>query len=86
MLHFYLVTVIIWFIILIATTKMAKPIMRNKGIDYSKYFKNKSKTKISLFTISFIPIIRLTVWFMILILIGANEKQMDEWFLKNKEE
>lgn len=86
MLHFYLVTVIIWFIILIATTKMAKPIMKNKGIDYSKYFKNKSKTKISLFTISFIPIIRLTVWFMILILIGANEKQMDEWFLKNKEE
>lgn len=86
MLHFYLVTVIIWFIILIATTKMAKPIMRNKGIDYSKYFKNKSKTKISLLTISFIPIIRLTVWFMILILIGANEKQMDEWFLKNKEE
>lgn len=85
MLHFYLVTVIIWFIILIATTKMAKPIMRNKGIDYSKYFKNKSKTKISLFTISFIPIIRLTVWFMILILIGADEKQMDEWFLKNKE-
>lgn len=72
MLHFYLVTVIIWFIILIATTKMAKPIMRNKGIDYSKYFKNKSKTKISLLTISFIPIIRLTVWFMILILIGAN--------------
>ena len=86
MLHFYLVTVITWFIILIATTKMAKPIMRNKGIDYSKYFKNKSKTKISLLTISFIPIIRLTVWFMILILIGANEKQMDEWFLKNKEE
>ena len=86
MLHFYLVTVIIWFIILIATTKMAKPIMRNKGIDYSKYFKNKSKTKISLFTISFIPIIRLITWFMILVLIGANEKQMDEWFLKNKEE
>lgn len=86
MLHFYLVTVIIWLIILIATTRMAKPIMRNKGIDYSKYFKNKSKTKISLLTISFIPIIRLTVWFMILILIGANEKQMDEWFLKNKEE
>lgn len=86
MLHFYLVTVIIWFIILIATTKMAKPIMKNKGIDYNKYFKNKSKTKISLFTISFIPIIRLTVWFMILILIGADEKQMDEWVLKNKEE
>ena len=40
MLHFYLVTVIIWFIILIATSKMAKPIMKNKGIDYSKYFKN----------------------------------------------
>ena len=86
MLHFYLVTVIIWFIILIATTKMAKPIMKNKGIDYSKYFKNKSKTKISLFTISFIPIIRLIAWFMILVLIGADEKQMDEWFFKNKEE
>ena len=38
MLHFYLVTVIIWFIILIATTKMAKPIMRNKGIDYSMVY------------------------------------------------
>ena len=86
MLHFYLVTVIIWFIILTATNKITKPIMKNKGIDYSKYFKNKSKTKISLFTISFIPIIRLTVWFMTLVLIGANEKQMDEWFLKNKEE
>lgn len=86
MLHFYLVTVIIWFIILIATTKMAKPIMKNKGIDYSKYFKNKSKTKISLFTVSFIPIIRLITWGMILVLIGADEKQMDQWFLKNKEE
>ena len=86
MLHFYLVTVIIWFIILIVTSKIAKQIMKNKRIDYSKYFKNKSKTKISFFTISFIPIIRFTVWFMILILIGADEKQMDEWFLKNKEE
>lgn len=86
MLHFYLVTVIIWFIILIATSKIAKPIMKNKGIDYSKYFKNKSKTKISFFTISFIPIIRLITWFMILIFIGADEKQMDELFLKNKEE
>lgn len=86
MLHFYLVTVIIWFIILTATAKIAKPIMKNKGIDYGKYFKNKSKTKISLFTISFIPIIRLVIWFMIIILIGADEKKMDELFLKNKEE
>lgn len=37
MLHFYLVTVIIWFIILIATSKIAKPIMKNKGIDYKTY-------------------------------------------------
>lgn len=31
-------------------------------------------------------LVTVITWFMIFILIGADEKQMDEWFLKNKEE
>ncbi len=83
MLKIYLVSVVIWLIILITTSKFTGEIIRNKDIDYTKYINNKSKTKLNFLLVSFIPIIRLAVWGVMIYLIGADEKSLDK-LLNNK--
>lgn len=80
MLKIYLMSAIIWLIILIATDKFAKEIIKNKKIDYKKYVKDKTKTKISYIVISFIPVIRLIVWCSIIYLTIADEEALDRLF------
>ena len=79
MLKIYLVSAIIWLIILIATDKFGKAIIKNKDIDYSKYIKN-GKSKVSYFVIAFIPVIRLIVWGTMLFLVVADEEMLDKLF------
>ena len=80
MLKIYLGSVIIWSIILIATNMFVKEIVKDKNIDYKKYIKNKNiKGKLSFIVIiSFIPVIRLVVWGVMIWLIGADEQHLDK--------
>jgi hypothetical protein len=86
MLKMYLISVIIWLIVLNATDKFAKEIIKNKDIDYKKYTKGKSKTNISYTSISFIPIIRLIYWLIMIYVIGADEKSLDRLFNNSEED
>lgn len=82
MLKIYLVSVIIWIIILTATSKFAGEIIKNKDIDYKKYIKEKSDANLNYILVSFIPVIRLIVWGVMIYLIGADEKSLDKLFKK----
>ena len=86
MLKMYLISVIIWLIILTATSKFAGEIIKNKDIDYKKYIKNRKPTiKINFTLISFIPVIRLIEWVVMIYLIFADEKSLDKLFKKAEE-
>lgn len=84
MLKIYFSSVIIYIILLSATEKIAKEFIKNKEIDYKKYTKEKSKTKISYITIAFIPILRFLIFIMMLFLAFADEKMLNKIF-KDKE-
>lgn len=80
MLKIYLVSVIIWLIILIATDKFVGGIIKNKKINYKKYTKGKGKANISYMVVSFIPVVRAFVWGVMIYLAGADEKNLDKLF------
>lgn len=84
MLKLYLISVIIWLVILLAANKITVQICKTKNINYKKYVKNKT-TKINYFVVSLIPIFRVFVWGVLIWLIAADETQLDKLFNKTKE-
>ena len=85
MLKMYLISVIIWIVVLSATNHLMKVICRDKDIDYSKYIKNKKKTRISFIIVALIPILRLLFFGTMIFMIGADEEQLDKIFNTEKE-
>lgn len=86
MLKIYLVSVIIYFIIFIATSKFAKEMIKNrKDIDYKEYIKNKEiKGKLSFTVVSFIPIMRLVTWGVMIFIIFARKEDLDKLFKESE--
>lgn len=80
MLKIYLASVIIWLIILIATDKFVRGIIKNNKINYKKYTKVEGKVKISYIVVSFIPVVRAFIWGVMIYLAGADEKSLDKLF------
>ncbi len=83
MLKIYLMSVIIWSIILIATSHVTKTFCKAKDIDYSKY-KKETTIKMNLIIVALIPLFRLFVFGTFIFLMGANEEKLDKLFDKER--
>ena len=84
MLKTYLMSVIMWWMILTATGTFANRSRKSRNIDFKKYLKNRKPIKVSYLLMACIPIIRLIAFGIEIFLAGADEKQLDILF--NKED
>lgn len=84
MLKLYLISVIIWLIILLATNYITQIVCKGNNIDYSKYTKKTKGEKINLILVSLIPAFRLLYWGTMIFLMGADEEQLDKLFNKKE--
>lgn len=84
MLTIYLMSVIIWIMVLKATESFGNGIMKNRtDVNYENYIKGTTiKAKMNFIVISFIPIIRLIVWGLLIFVAFASKEDLDK-LLKN---
>lgn len=83
MIKIYISSVVIWLVILNMTFVFGKEMIKNKDIDYKVYIKDKEiKGKLSFTIISFIPIIRLIVWCVMIFVIFASQDTLDKLLKK----
>lgn len=83
MIKIYISSVVIWLVILNMTFVFGKEMMKNKDIDYKVYIKDKEiKGKLSFTIISFIPIIRLIFWCVMIFVVFASQDTLDKLLKK----
>ena len=81
MLDLYIKSVIIYLIIFISVEKLGKFITKNRtDINYNDYLKGNVKGKLSLFSVSLIPILRTIFLIIMFVVIFGNKELLDKIF------
>lgn len=81
MLDLYIKSVIIYLIVFIAMEKLGKFITKNRtDINYNDYLKGNVKGKLSLFSVSLIPILRTIFLIIMFVVIFGNKELLDKIF------
>lgn len=81
MLKLYLTTVVIWMIIIYATTKILGPSIKEKGWIKSDTSTKRGKLS-TLFVLAAVPLIRLWVWILLFVMCTYTYEQFEEWIKK----
>ena len=83
MLGLYIKSVVIYFIIFLATHRLGEFITKNrKDINYNEYLTEKINGNISSFTVSLIPIIRTIYLIIMFVVIFGTKETLDKLFNK----
>lgn len=83
MLGLYIKSVVIYFIIFLATNRLGEFITKNrKDINYNEYLTEKINGNISSFTVSLIPIIRTIYLIIMFVVIFGTKETLDKLFNK----
>ena len=81
MLDLYIKSVIIYLIIFISVEKLGKFTTKNRtDINYNDYLKGNVKGKLSLFSVSLIPILRTIFLIIMFVVIFGNKELLDKIF------
>lgn len=86
MLNLYIKSVIFYWIILLATTKLAKYNIESQNIDLKKYIKSKGKSKITIPLIALVPIYRFLLFLTALFFTLVTEDMLNKIFKEEVEE
>lgn len=83
MLGLYIKSVVIYFIIFLATNRLGEFITKNrKDVNYNEYLTEKINGNISCFTVSLIPIIRTIYLIIMFVVIFGTKQTLDKLFNK----
>lgn len=79
MINFYMTTVVIWMVIIYATTFVTAEAIKNNGWITEKKETTPLKTIITLFCMSAIPIFRLVVVCALIMMSAKTKEEFEKW-------
>lgn len=86
MFSIYIKSIIVYWIILLATCKIAKINLEGQDINLNDYFKKKTtKSGLSIPLISAVPIFRFVIFLVLLFLTVSTKETLDKIFLNEEE-